>query len=242
MKEESVVALVARLRTEAAEFLPECYREGLELVTRMTPSALWSYLVAVNNEVPRPVQLADWVSRVLIKPWEKNNSLDLSQGRDYGSDWPKGCTKPTDKVFLMFNEAHEHQVLLEWSGLHGLHRNDWLVRCWTRCYRPFTLGGDVHRPVSTRLPMAGPYPLGDGFYGFLWRSSTDDSTFVVESSSGGIIGDTLEDVQEDIKAGDHKVMVRQVRTAREQSALADSVPPEQFLLWRSGGSPEKVTA
>lgn len=105
--------------------------------------------------------------------------------------------------------------------------NHELIRVWRPCYRPFMMGGDVHAPVAALLPAVGPYKLGKGFMGYIVRKS--DGTFaIVEKTSGGVVGDTLGQVQADIKKGDIKVMRKQVAEAIKRGKEATLVDADVF--------------
>ena len=101
------------------------------------------------------------------------------------------------------------------------------MEIWGTSYRPFALGGDVHQPVKCDVPVEGPYELGLGYEGFL-VNTTDDRTFVVEAASGGIVGETLEQVREDIAQGDPEMMKQQIKDGLEQRDRARKIEPETF--------------
>jgi hypothetical protein len=81
------------------------------------------------------------------------------------------------------------------------------------------MGGDVHTPIATRATATGPFPLGQGFKGYLVVAPSG-RTFVAESTTGGIVGDTLENVREDIAKCDKKKnqMIVKANTSRSKDA------------------------
>lgn len=101
---------------------------------------------------------------------------------------------------------------------------------WTLGYFPMTMGGRVWRPMRAKIPVTGPHDLGKGFEGYLCLGP-GGATEVAESTSGAIVGDTLEAVRADIAACDDVDLMRkqcQSATAR----LTDVVDVEPDDWWR----------
>ena len=105
---------------------------------------------------------------------------------------------------------------------------------WTWGYFPFTLGGEVDRPLKCSLPIKGPFDLEAGYQAFTTESPAGQ-LYVVESTSGGIVGTSLEEVNDDIQTGDLDLMAEQVETATAHRKRAQAVTPEKFwkLLLRA---------
>ena len=103
---------------------------------------------------------------------------------------------------------------------------------WTRVYRPFTMGGDVDRIISAKLPMLGPYDLGQGYKGYLLTSPRGE-TMVVEAISGGTVGPDIDSVRNDVLNSDAQIMDKQVQSARLEGLTAEKEHPDQF--WKALG-------
>ncbi|HBI38192.1 MAG TPA: hypothetical protein DDY71_11155 [Spirochaetia bacterium] len=74
------------------------------------------------------------------------------------------------------------------------------MKIWKMGYFPFTMGGNLYRPIATEFPdekLGISYDLGLGFEGYLIVDSKN-RTFVVEKISGAIVGSTIEEVRKDI--------------------------------------------
>lgn len=102
------------------------------------------------------------------------------------------------------------------------------VRAWVRRYHPFTMGGDVWRPMGCWLDCDGPVDAGRGFKVCVVEAP-DGSKIICEAVSGGIVGRSLKGVKKDIATGDFKVMKAQVEAAKKV-VVSDIVEPEEF--WR----------
>lgn len=103
------------------------------------------------------------------------------------------------------------------------------MKIWTRNYRPFIMGCDVNAPMMADVPVVGPFDLEKGYQGYL-AVSPAGNTFVVESLTGGIVGDSIEEVRADISDADEEFMRQQIVTANELSKRAYMVTPE--VLWK----------
>lgn len=100
---------------------------------------------------------------------------------------------------------------------------------WKRGYSPFMLGGEVNRPIKTTVDVVGdPIKVGKGFEVYEVKSP-DGRTFIAEATSGGIVGDALEQVMEDIEAGDPEFMRKQVKEAFLERERARPVTVEEFF-------------
>ena len=84
--------------------------------------------------------------------------------------------------------------------------------------------------MMTEAEFLGPFDLGKGYQGCLMMSPLTGQTYVAESETGAIVGNTIAQVCHDIEEGDDKVMERQMADAREAIENAEHVSPEVF--WR----------
>lgn len=104
---------------------------------------------------------------------------------------------------------------------------------WTYFYRPFTMGGKVHRAEGFRFDPNHytKHNIGEGYFAYV-LTSPKGKTIVVESTSGAIVGHNLEEVEADICAAallnQQDVMHKQVEAARTEVVIA--ISEEEF--WR----------
>lgn len=103
------------------------------------------------------------------------------------------------------------------------------MKIWTVAYRPFVMGGNVYATIYCEVEVTGPHDLGKGYQGYM-ATSPSGETFVVESTTGAIVGPTLEEVRADVAAADKTVMDEQIANAAEQFKEAERVSPDYF--WR----------
>jgi hypothetical protein len=101
------------------------------------------------------------------------------------------------------------------------------MKIWTMGYFPFTLGGDVHRPICCDVEVSGPHDLGFGYQGYV-ATSPNGRTFVAESETGAIVGPSLSDVINDISQGDPSIMRKQIEKAHETAKRAEELSPDRF--------------
>ena len=102
------------------------------------------------------------------------------------------------------------------------------LRVWIQHYEPFQFGGDVHRPVCCDLEVGEPSDLGGGYEGYL-IALPNGKTAVVESLSGGVVGLTIEEVRNDIAAGDGPTMAAQVAAAVNEGKRARLIDKQKFM-------------
>ena len=107
------------------------------------------------------------------------------------------------------------------------------MKIWRMGYFPFTMGGSLYRPIAAELPdeqLGELYDLGLGFSGYLITDS-NDQTHVIESLSGAHVGDTLDEVRQDIATScDLEFMRDQVMDAIQKRDSATMIELETF--WR----------
>lgn len=102
------------------------------------------------------------------------------------------------------------------------------MKVWTTYYRPFILGGNVNAPVHCILePAAGPFDLGKGYKGYLVVAPSG-KTYIVEAITGGIVGNTIEEVRDDVAVGDEEVIEKQIEDAFSLSKESFQVSPDVF--------------
>lgn len=82
--------------------------------------------------------------------------------------------------------------LLELHGVDLTH-----VHAWIPCYFPFTMGGDVWRAGGVKLPCERPTQIGEFFVCQI--NGPDGATAVCEITTGGVVGETLDQVRKDIE-------------------------------------------
>jgi hypothetical protein len=112
------------------------------------------------------------------------------------------------------------------------------VTIWIPAYRPFILGGDVNAPVSAEVDGSS-IDLGRGFKGYLVKTPAG-GTVVAEAKSGGIVGQSLDQVLIDVREANLSVMRKQVREAVETSKRATKLPPDQFWKHVKGATKNHV--
>lgn len=103
-----------------------------------------------------------------------------------------------------------------------------MIRVWTKAYRPFILGGDVHTPIATEVESGEPYQLEHGIVVYLVKNPLTGQTHVVESHTGAFVGTSLEQVRDDVATADEKVMKDQLKEAEKLAQKAENMPPERF--------------
>lgn len=102
------------------------------------------------------------------------------------------------------------------------------MRIWTRAYRPFILGGDVHAPVCCDIePLTANVDLGKGYKGAVFLAPSG-KIFVAEMITGGIVGDSVKDVMADIAQGDDEIIAQQIKDNLEIGKTAEPVTSVEF--------------
>ena len=105
-------------------------------------------------------------------------------------------------------------------------------KVWITNYRPFIMGGDVNAPIMCEVEILGEYDLGKDYIGWLFATPSG-KTFVAESITGAIVGNTLEDVRKDIEEADLKIMEKQIEDAKVMLEKAYMGTKEEF--WKRLG-------
>ncbi len=106
------------------------------------------------------------------------------------------------------------------------------MRIWTMGYYPFTLGGGTEHPVACEIDVSSlkKHPIGKGYHAYLLLSPGGKNV-VVESIGGGIVGNNLATVREDVRTAKKSVMAEQM----EMSRIASKHPRElieEKEFWR----------
>ena len=100
---------------------------------------------------------------------------------------------------------------------------------WVTGYNAFVMGGSTNYIFGAEL-KALPVSLGKGFKGLV-VTSPNGTVRVAEFETGAIVGDSVEQVKQDIREGDKALMLNQVKAAQQQldtwrKVIAKS--PEEF--------------
>jgi len=100
---------------------------------------------------------------------------------------------------------------------------------WTRAYRPFMMGGDVHAPIGIDLNPGERQDLGKGFYGYVIVSPVTSKIHIAEEQSGAFIGSSLKQVRNDIEScEDIEFMKQQVKDAIKTREKVDILNKDKF--------------
>lgn len=102
------------------------------------------------------------------------------------------------------------------------------MRIYTRAQRPFVMGGKVHYHICTDAEATDPIDLGLARVRLV--TSPKGTTFVVEAETGAIVGNTLEEVKQDLATASVAAVELQLAQAKLDSAAAEYEPPASF--WR----------
>lgn len=104
-------------------------------------------------------------------------------------------------------------------------------RIWRKTYNPFNFGnlrGKIFTFVD--IPLEELVDLGMGFKGIVIKN--DNKTYIFERESGGLVGNSLEQVKEDIKeCGDIPLMCEQIMKSLEERRDAVEVTYEEFFTF-----------
>jgi hypothetical protein len=94
------------------------------------------------------------------------------------------------------------------------------------------MGGNVNQPIATEVDCSEEFDLGKGFKGVI-AVSPNGKTYVVETTSGGIVGNSVDDVKADIASASND-LAEQVKGEIERGKTADLVKPDEF--WKMMGA------
>jgi len=104
------------------------------------------------------------------------------------------------------------------------------MRVWTKTKvgSIWSLGGTPQvKLIAAQLEVEGPYDLGKGYSGFI-ATSPGGETFVVERTTGGFVGGSLEEVRKDVKKAHAAVLKKQMAKQMEVAATATLYKPKTF--------------
>lgn len=89
-----------------------------------------------------------------------------------------------------------------------------IATIWTMGYFPFTMGGNVNRPISTEVKIIETKKLkGINFFSFKTPKGT---LKVCEAKTGGIIADDFEDLKANIKGCSQTFLQKQIKDAKPE--------------------------
>ena len=103
---------------------------------------------------------------------------------------------------------------------------------YTECYQPFRMGGDLRQPISCTVEALGPFDIGKGFEAYV-VCDPDGKTVVAEAISGGLVGDTIENVRKDVSEGNDAAMARQLDEGKEVMARSRHIEADEFWAMRN---------
>ena len=104
------------------------------------------------------------------------------------------------------------------------------MEIWTWGYFPFSMGGSVHRPIKCAVSedhLSGPCDIGQGYQAYIVTSPAH-LTYVVEASTGALIGPTIEDVRHDIEYGNPEFMAQQMIESAKNLTKAQLLSFDEF--------------
>lgn len=103
------------------------------------------------------------------------------------------------------------------------------MRIWMKKYTPFKMGGNLYNNVATDIPDSTPkHDIGMGFKAV--KIIHKGRGYIFDCGSGGLVGNSLEQVREDVKScGDVKLMRKQIMQAKQEGLHARLVSYEEFF-------------
>ena len=103
------------------------------------------------------------------------------------------------------------------------------MEIYTATYNPFILGGDVHQFIKTDVPVGEPQDLGKGYSAYL-VTAPNGTVYVVEATTGALLGTNLSQVLEDVAQGAPAMMEDQLSKSKLDFEKARLIQPDEF--WR----------
>lgn len=103
------------------------------------------------------------------------------------------------------------------------------MEIYTKTYNPFILGGDVHQFIKTDVPVGEPQDLGKGYSAYL-VTAPNGTAYVVEATTGALLGTDLSQVLEDVVQGDPAIIENQLSKSKLDFEKARLIQPDEF--WR----------
>lgn len=100
-------------------------------------------------------------------------------------------------------------------------------KIWTYYYNAFVMGGDVWRPMGTEVEVLEARNIG-GVDVFSFALPTGGIR-IAELTTGGIVGQSFEDVTKDIEESDLEVLQQQLLKQKEIGDRAEMVSNDTFF-------------
>ena len=105
--------------------------------------------------------------------------------------------------------------------------NNKKLKIWIQSYRLFLMGGDVNAPAMTEVEDYIAVVLAKGIHGFL-VPNPNGGIVVVDSYTGGVVGDNLDQVRTDIEDSDLKVIMGQLEEMKKFAERAYFLSNDEF--------------
>ena len=103
------------------------------------------------------------------------------------------------------------------------------ARIWTTIHSPFTMGGNVNRPVFTIVPVLERKKMqGFEFFSF---ETPKGSIRICECQTGGIIADSFDELKENIKGCTKKELQSQIDGAKSLAEQAKEMSNDEFFSY-----------
>ena len=101
------------------------------------------------------------------------------------------------------------------------------MEIYTATYNPFILGGDVHQFIKTNVPVGEPKDLGKGYSAYL-VTAPNGAVYVVEATTGALLGTDISQVLEDVAQEDPAIMENQLSKSKLDFDKAKLIQPDEF--------------
>lgn len=99
---------------------------------------------------------------------------------------------------------------------------------WKRTYNPFSVGGKVINNIKTKVDDFSVIELSKGFKGIYIEMNGKSGVYELES--GGLVGETIEQVNLDINTcSDIELMKSQITESKKELEAAKEVLNEEFF-------------
>jgi hypothetical protein len=100
-------------------------------------------------------------------------------------------------------------------------------KVWTKAYQPFRMGQNPNRPISTEVEVIEEKIINDIA---LFSFKTGKGTIrIAEAITGGIVGNSFEEVENDLISADAEVVKKQLKSAEAQSNSSEKMSNDQFF-------------
>lgn len=99
---------------------------------------------------------------------------------------------------------------------------------WTNAYSPWIMGGNVNAPIGVKAEVGEPIKTPKGFKLYEIMSPNRKITVIAEATTGAIVGNSVEQVKEDIRIGDRKIMRNQIKEAEKKLKTVRVVSEQEF--------------